>query len=357
MTLMPKLYFLYLAKLYAKNFLVILLGMSFMFVLIDYLGHANKISGSTNQLIMYVYYIWQSSLTMLYPLALVFAVIVTKMNLVKNNTMGALHSFGYSKRTLFAPIFVVGAIVYIVFVWLQTTSFAYAKDDAQILIGDGSVRASKNLFFKYNDTFVYIDRLDPVAKKLIGVSLFKTDKDHIEYTMKAPYALYNGKSWDVHNVVMYRNHYANGYLDRYSIEQYKTMTTLDGYKPAIMESINEGSSLTLVDAFGTWKLFDAQGLNSDKIRAGIYDKVIFPLFAFGLMVLLFFKIPFLSRFGSAAKITTVALGGSLLAWGTLMGLSYLGANGVVMPEISSFLPIMLLGGYATMEYFARESTV
>ncbi|MDD3774732.1 MAG: LptF/LptG family permease [Sulfurovaceae bacterium] len=357
MTLIPKLYFLYIAKLYTKNFLVILLGMSLMFVLIDYLGHANKVSGSTNQLIMYVYYIWQSSLTMLYPLALVFAVIVTKMNLVKNNTMGALHSFGYSKRTLFAPIFTVGAIVYIVFVWLQTSSFVYAKDEAQMLIGNGSARASKNLFFKYNDTFVYIDKLDPVAKKIIGVSLFKTDRDHIEYTMKAPYALYNGKSWDVHNVVMYRNHYTNGYLDRYSIEQYKTMTTLDGYKPAIMESINEGSSLTLIDAFGTWELFESQGLNSDKIRAGIYDKVVFPLFAFSLMVLLFFKIPFLSRFGSIAKITTISLGGSLLAWGTLMGLSYLGANGVVMPEISSFVPIMLLSGYAIMEYFARESTV
>ena len=292
MTLIPKLYFLYIAKLYTKNFLVILLGMSLMFVLIDYLGHANKVSGSTNQLIMYVYYIWQSSLTMLYPLALVFAVIVTKMNLVKNNTMGALHSFGYSKRTLFAPIFTVGAIVYIVFVWLQTSSFVYAKDEAQMLIGNGSARASKNLFFKYNDTFVYIDKLDPVAKKIIGVSLFKTDRDHIEYTMKAPYALYNGKSWDVHNVVMYRNHYTNGYLDRYSIEQYKTMTTLDGYKPAIMESINEGSSLTLIDAFGTWELFESQGLNSDKIRAGIYDKVVFPLFAFSLMVLLFLRYHF-----------------------------------------------------------------
>jgi len=30
---------------------------------------------------------------------------------------------------------------------------------------------------------------------------------------------------------------------------------------------------------------------------------------------------------------------------------------VVMPEISSFVPIMLLSGYAIMEYFARESTV
>lgn len=357
MTLIPKLYFRYIVKLYAKNFLSILSGLSLMFVLIDYLGYSTQINGSINQQIMYAYYTWQSSLVMLYPLALVFAVIVTKMNLVKNNTMGALHSFGYGKRTLFTPIFVFGAIVYIAFVWLQTTSFAYAKDDAEALVGNGSTRASKNLFFKYNDTFVYVDRLDPVAKKLIGVSLFKTDKDYMLYTMKAPYAVFNGKAWDVYDAVMYRNHYTNGYLDNYSIEQYKTMTTLEGYKPTIMESINEGSSLTLIDAFDTWKLFDKQGLNSDKIRAGIYDKIIFPLFAFGLMVLLFFKIPFLSRFGNVAKIATVALGGSLLAWGMIMGLSYLGANGVVAPEISSFAPILLLSGYAMMVYSARESTI
>lgn len=356
MTLTPKLYFLYLVKFYAKNFLAILFGMSFMFVLIDYLGYANKIQGATNQHITYLFYAWQGALALLYPLALVFAVIVTKMSLVRNNTMGALHSFGYSKRRLFTPIFLFGVIVYIVFVWLQTTQFAYAKDNANALLGNASNRTSQNLFFKYNDTFVYVNRLDPIAKMLVGVSLFKTDKDHILYTMKAPFATFNGKSWNMHNATIYRNHYTNGFLDRYSIEQHQTMTTLEGYKPAIMESLYEGGALTLIDAFDTWNLFEKQGFNSDKIRAGVYDKVVFPLFAFGLMVLLFFKIPYLSRFGNAAKTTTMALGGSLLTWGVIMGLSYLGANGVVAPELSSFVPILLLSGYAMIVYFAKEKT-
>ncbi|MDD5406902.1 MAG: LptF/LptG family permease [Sulfurovaceae bacterium] len=352
-----KLYFWYLVRLYAKNFLALLSGMSFMFVLIDYLGYTNRINGSTNQHIMYAYYSWQGALALLYPLALVFAVIVTNMSLVKNNTMGALHSFGYSKRRLFAPILIFGLVIYFIFVYLQTTSFAYAKDDANALLGNSSARDSKNLFFKYNDTFVYIQKLDPVAKKLIGVSLFKTDKDHILYTLKAPYALFNGKAWDVHDAIMHRNYYTNGFLDKYSIEKHKIMTTLDGYKPAVMESLYEGASLTLIDAFDTWKLFKEQNLNSDKIRAGIYDKLIFPLFAFGLMVLLFFKIPFLGRFGSITKITTMALGGSLLTWGVIMGLSHLGANGVVIPELSSFVPIVLLSVYALIVYFSKEKAI
>lgn len=94
----PKLYFYYLAKLYAKNLLAILFGLAFAFAVIDYFQHAQRLNVAGNYKILYIFYMWQESLGLVYPLAIVFALIMTKLSLVKNNTMGALHAFGYSKK-------------------------------------------------------------------------------------------------------------------------------------------------------------------------------------------------------------------------------------------------------------------
>ncbi|MDQ7084773.1 MAG: hypothetical protein Q9M36_07495 [Sulfurovum sp.] len=69
----PKLYFVYLAKHYLKNVLAILFGLSFAFAAIDYFQHAQKLSISGSYKILYIYYMWQQALGLLYPLAIVFA--------------------------------------------------------------------------------------------------------------------------------------------------------------------------------------------------------------------------------------------------------------------------------------------
>ncbi|HIP28057.1 MAG TPA: LptF/LptG family permease, partial [Sulfurovum sp.] len=95
---MPSLHSLYIAKHYIKNLFSILFGLSFAFAAIDYFQHIGELDVSGNYKILYIFYMWQEALGLLYPLAIVFALIMTKLALVKNNTMGALHAFGYSKK-------------------------------------------------------------------------------------------------------------------------------------------------------------------------------------------------------------------------------------------------------------------
>jgi lipopolysaccharide export system permease protein len=151
---------------YIKNLAAILFGLSFAFAAIDYFQHAQALSSTANYKILYVFYMWQEALGLLYPLAIVFAVILTKLALVKSNTMGALHAFGYSKSRLFFPLFVVGVITYVIFTFLHTTEFSYAKDKAKVLL-ENQINAYdvNDLFFKYNDSFVYIKKLNPIKKR------------------------------------------------------------------------------------------------------------------------------------------------------------------------------------------------
>ncbi len=354
----PSLHFRYFVRHYVKNLLAILFGLSFAFAAIDYFQHMQKLDVSSNYKVLYIFYMWQQALGMLYPLAIVFAVIMTKLAFVKNNTMGALHAFGYTKRRLLYPIFIVATLTYALFLYLHTTEFSYAKDKATILLENQLHAYDVNdVFFKYNDTFVYIKRLDPVEKKIEGITIFKVAGYQVRYTIKAPEAYFNGEEWIAQDATVKTHVYKNGELVRYSVDRKESIATLHGYKPKIIESLYEGKALNLLDAYNTWKLLEAQHLNSDKIRAVMYDKAIVPLFALALVIILFFKLPFHARMMNFGAVIALSLGATFLVWGILFGLAQIGANGVLVPEITAIAPIVFLWIYALYVFFTDERKI
>ena len=356
--LSPSLYFRYLSKLYIKNLLTILFGLSFTFAVIDYFQHVQKLDVSSNYKILYIFYMWQEALGLLYPLAIVFAVIMTKLSLVKNNTMGALHAFGYNKKRLFAPLLAVASFTYFMFTLLHTTEFSYAKDKAEVLLKNELHTYDVNdLFFKYNDTFVYIKNLDPVSKKIEDITIFKVEGHQVRYTINAPTAIFDGKEWDAQNAILKTHIYKEGELERYSVEHKKSIKTLQGYKPKIIESLYEGKALNIIDAFNTWQLLHRQNLNSDKIRAALYSKVVVPLFAIALLLILFFKLPFHARMMNMGSVIALSLGATFVIWGILFGLNQIGKNGVIAPEFTAILPIVLLWVYAIYVYITDEKSI
>jgi len=356
--LYPSLHFRYLARHYSKNLLAILLGLSFAFAAIDYFQNMQKLDVSSNYKVLYIFYMWQEALGLLYPLAIVFAVIMTKLAFVKNNTMGAFHAFGYSKKRLLFPLFVIASLTYALFLYLHTTEFSYAKDKANMLLKRQLHAYNVNdVFFKYNNTFVYIKKLDPVKKRIEGITIFKVAGDQVRYTIKAPVAIFDGEEWIAQNATVKTHIYQNGELVRYSVDEKERIATLHGYKPKIIESLYEGKALNIIDAYHTWKLLESQHLDSDKIRAAIYNKTIVPLFALALLIILFFKLPFHARMMSLGAVVAFSLGTTFLVWGMLFGLEQIGSNGVLPPEITAILPIVLLWVYALYVYLTDEKRI
>ncbi|QOR62272.1 LptF/LptG family permease [Sulfurovum sp. ST-21] len=354
----PPRYFFYIAKHYIKNLLAILFGLAFAFAAIDYFQHIQKLDVAGNYKILYIYYMWQEALGLLYPLAIVFALIMTKLTFVKQNTMGAFHAFGYSKKRLVVPLMSVAVLIYALFTYLHTTEFSYAKDKAAVLLEKQLNAYDVNdLFFKYNDTFVYMKKLDPVHKKLEDITIFKVSGYRVLYTIHAPYAVFDGEEWDAKDATLKTHIYEDGKLVRYQIEHKKNIKTLKGYKPKIIESLYQGKALNIVDAYTTWKLLEEQHLNSDKIRAVLYEKTVMPLFALAMLLILFFKLPFHARMMHVGLVIASALGSTFVVWGILFGLNQIGANGVLPPEVTVILPIGLLWVYAIYVFFTNERSI
>ncbi|HSR74570.1 MAG TPA: LptF/LptG family permease [Sulfurovum sp.] len=356
--LRPSLYFAYLVKWYLKNLLAVLFGLSFAFTAIDYFQHVQQFNVASNYKILYMFYMWEVALDLLYPLAIVFALIMTKVALIKNNTMGAFHAFGYDKKRLFTPLFMVASVIYLIFLALNSTEFSYAKDKASLIVdNEMGPNAVDDLFFKYNDTFVYITKLDPIEKKITDITIFKVEGYKVLYTINAPVATFDGEMWTAYDAVLKTHIYENDELKRYSVEHKERIETLEGYKPKIIESLYAGKSLNIIDAYHTWKLLQKQNLNSDRIRAALYEKVVMPLSSMALLLILFFKLPFHARMMNIGAVVALALGATFMIWGALYGLGQIGLNGVLIPELTAILPIVLLMGVALYIYFTDERTL
>ena len=354
----PKLYFRYLAKHYFINFVALLSGLSLAFAMIDYFQHSQQLQVSSNYLILYLFLMWQEALAQLYPIAIVFAGIMTLVALIKSSNMVVLYSFGYTKRQLFMPFFVVAVAIYLTFVALHTTEFSYAKDKAQAMLEDGPrAYAVSDLFFIYEGDFVYAKTLDPIKKEMTGMTLFRLSGNDLLYAIDAQEAKFDGEAWQAKNIVVKKLVYGEKGLKRYTTEKRDKLRTLVGYKPKMIESIYEGKALNIIDANNAWRLLSKQNLNTKKLRSSLNNKVVFPLFSIGLLLVLFFKIPFHARYMNLPVVLSLSLGVTFLVWGLLFALNQMGNNGVLSPELAIPLPISVILAYAFYVYFREKETI
>ena len=350
-------YFFYIAQQYAKNLLMMLVAITGTVTLVDYLHDAARLSGAGNQTILYLFYTWQFRLAQFYPLAIAFAAIVTYMSLVRANLFVSLYGFGYTKRQLLIPFVLPAWILYLLMLLLQSGEFAYAKERAWAIAHHvQSVRVAEDLFFKYNDAFVYVKHLDPIRKVLSEVTVFETNGTDVVNAVILERALFDGEYWVADDALMMRKRYnAQHHLQGFTREHTGRYRFLKGYRPKVIELIYEGDSLSLLDALHTYSVLEKQGLDTVKIKASLYSRAVLPLFALAMMMILFLKSSYHSRYMNPERVWLLYLGGTLSVWGILYALYSLSSGGVLSAEIAIVLPVLLLLGYAFSLYVrARE---
>ena len=347
---------LYLIKHYLKNFFILLMGMSFAVVLIDLMQHITSLSGGMNIKILYLFYRWESVLTLIYPVAIVLALVMTKMSFVKENRWVALYSFGYSPKSLLKPMFLTASFIYIIFISLQFTEFSYSKESADAILHQNQANIEINeLFFKYDNDFVYVKELDPVKKIIYNVTVFVIDKGLVSTIITFPKANYKDGRWIAHNVTIKSKKYQNGKLSGYFTRETKTLHILEGYKPKVVKLIYEGHSLTLIDGWNAYTLLKKQNLDTTKIKALLYNKIIMPLFALSMIIIFFFKIPSYQRFMKRELVWAQSIGITLIVWGVLHALFWLAGSGVIRPDFAQPPVIILLTIYAIYLYTKERS--
>lgn len=349
--------FKYIAYHYIKNLLIILLGLAGLFAGLDFLMNALKFT-SFNVRILYIFFKVEEALAILFPLAIVFAGIWTKIAFIKQNKLVSFYALGLTRKEFFKPFLLIGFMTYALFLILHFTPFSHARDDARELLKNAyDVSKTEDLFFKYDESFVYIEALIPQKYKIEGLTIFQLEGNHVIETITAKEAWYNIHEWAASNAIrreVIQDEQGNQHLNT---EKVRLLRTLKGYQPKILKSIYDGRSLTLYENIMAVRLLSKQGLETHALRASIYQRVVMPLFAIALLMILMFNVPFHARYMNLTVSSTKAIGGTLVVWGVLFLFHRIAENGVLNPELIMIAPVLLLWIYAFYTLLKSEQRI
>jgi lipopolysaccharide export system permease protein len=316
---------------------MITLSLVSFFVFIDFMFNKDKLSDSFNLQFLYAFYQAGNATLLIYPLTLLFAMIVTIIELVKKNEFISFLSLGYSLKTLYKPFFMFSLIFTLFFIGFQFTKFSLFANNAQsIKKNDFSNKTNKDLFFKFKDKIIYINKINIYSKYAEGIKFFKVNNDKINRLFFVKKAFFKNDEWFSNDIFV-----KEIYNDNIVIKHIKG-TFLKGFKPTILNKLETKSTMTLKEAIDALYFLKKEDVNTNFIKVYIYNAIIPPLSFLLLMSILFFKAPIHSRISNITIYILISLISSILLWALFLLAKKVSLNGILSPNILFLTPFTLL---------------
>jgi lipopolysaccharide export system permease protein len=338
--------FKYIAFHYLKYFIVILMAFILFSVGFDYIGISNQLPDSANLVLMYIVYKVFYSIDMLLPLTLIFAMIATKISFIRNNTLVGLYSLGYSKVDILKPFVAVSTLIVIIFISLHSTSFARANELAStIKDNDSLVYTTTDLFFTYQDKYVYFGELFPLQERAEDIRIFTVKESKLQKVVTAKSADYRDGYWHIKGarIITKPMELSLKMKEGIGIENGASLKLLKDFRPKILDQVYEGKvDFTIFDAIDAILLLKSENISIDKIKSALYKIFIYPFFVPAVIVVIFFLVPISTRSMSISLFSFGAILATLIIWVLLFTMIELSNNKVITSEVGIIAPIVIL---------------
>lgn len=334
----------YILKKYLINFIIVLISLELFFVGIDYLQNFKNIPASANLQLLYILYNSFFTLTLALPLSIVFGWIVTLVLFIKNNEFVAFNALGATRKNIFMPVVIVSISLLITLIFLQMTPLAYSYEQKRKILNDEYFSNTKSdIFLKYNEYYVYFQKLLPLEKKAENIHIYKINGDNLVETIIGEKAYFQNDKWYVVDVkVINKPENIDINNSKLDVRYEKFLHTLEGFKPKILDNVYESKSdFSIMDAVSALILLNDQGMNTQKIRTILYNQLIIPFFVIPILILVYSFASLNSRFFNMAKFVSFSIFGTLIVWGFFFLVFRLTSSGTVIPEISMLLTMFI----------------
>lgn len=337
--------FRYIATHYFKYFMVILMALVLFMVGFDYMENAAKLPDSANLVLLYLMYKSLFAVDMMVPLSLIFAMVATKIFLIRSNALVAFYALGYSKTDILKPFVVVSTLVVLVFIMLHTTSLARADEYAKNIRSTSQyIQPTTDLFFTFSDQYVYFGQLFPLQQRATDIRIFRVKEGLLHEVLVADSATYREGHWYIDEARLMVKPKDPAVSDGgVVIETKKELKLLKDFKPKILDQVYEGKvNFTIMDAIDALLLLTDQNVSTDRIKSALYKIFVYPFFVPCLVVIIFFFVPISPRFLNLSFFSFGAILATLMTWGIMFMLIELSNNKTIPSEIGILLPVALL---------------
>ncbi len=338
--------FKYVSFHYIKYFLVILIALVCFIVGWDYMFDPQKLLTSANLIIIYLAYKFFFAIDMLLPLSLIFAMIATKVYLIKSNALVSFYSLGYSKVDILKPFVVVSSTIILFFVYLHSLpSFSRANEFAKNIRLNGEyLSPTRDLFFTYENQYIYFSKMIPLQEKAEGIRVFSMKNDTLKEVLVAKVAYYKENYWHIKDAdIIIKPDRLDFDSKGIKVVNKKDLKILQGFRPKVLDQVYEGKvNFTIGDAIDAFSLLKDQNVNTDTIKGSLYKIFVYPLFVPCLIVIIFFFVPISSRSLNVSLFSFSAVLATLIVWAILFALVELSNNKTIPSEVGIVLPVFIL---------------
>jgi lipopolysaccharide export system permease protein len=331
---------------YLKYFAIILGALTLFVVGFDYMDHAAELSKSANLLLIYLVYKAFYAIDLLLPLSLVFAMISTKIFLIRSNALVSFFSLGYSRVSVLKPFVIVSMTIIILFISLHTWStFARAQEFSRNIRKHAQyLNPTRDLFFAYKGKYVYFSKLLPLQERAEGIRVFSVKNNSLKEVVSAKSAEYRDGYWQIKKGdLIIKPDDLSLASPGIKVVPADNLKILQGFRPKMLDQVYEGKvNFTIGDALDAISLLDSQGIDTRTIKGALYKIFIYPLFVPFLIVIIFFFVPVSARFLNVSLFSFAAILATLLTWGMLMMLIELSNNKTISSEVGIVAPVVIL---------------
>lgn len=334
----------YTAFLYIKYFFIVFIALELFYVGIDTLTNIKNLPTSTNIFILHIALTFVIASSYLLPISLIFALIIMKFNMIRNNELISFYALGISKNRLIIAPFFICILITLIFIGLNFTDFAYANNYKKNL--DNFSKNSDSIFLKYNDNFIFINFINQTDKSAENIEIFEIKDGNLTKKINSLSGKFEENFWNLKDTETFKFDTNLTLGNQIFTKTYdKSQKNLQGFYPQVLEKVSDSSrTYSISDAIKTIKIFNK--INTSPIKTSLYTMIFFPFFAPFMVLILYYFLPTTSRFGSLALKSFAFFTISLLLWGFLFILIKFSQNGILNPEISVIFPILLLGCYS-----------
>ncbi|MEA3228231.1 MAG: LptF/LptG family permease [Campylobacterota bacterium] len=346
--------FKYISYYYLKYFFIILMALVAFLVGFDYMQNASDLSDSANLILIYLVYKSFYAVDMLLPLSLVFAMISTKIFLIRSNALVSFFSLGYTRIDILKPFLAVSTAIITIFILLHSIpSFSRAYEFSNNIRKNAQyLSPTRDLFFIYKDKYVYFSKMLPLQEKAEGIRVFSVENSSLREVLVASSAEYRDGYWVISKADIIVKPQTIGFESLgIRVTELQDLKVLKGFRPKILDQVYEGKvNFTIGDAIDAIVLLDEQNIDTSNIRSALYKIFIYPFFVPLLVVIIFFFVPISSRSINISIFSFGAILSTLMVWGVLFMLIELSNNKTISSELGVITPIIVLFFIALRQY-------
>lgn len=352
-----KIYLKYVSASFLKHFFIIFIALECFYTTIDVFSNFADFPKSANLQLLHLAFTMLIALNYMLPLALVFAFVMTFINMIKSNEFVSFFALGIGKNAIIKPVFFISLFISLIYVGLNFTQFAYAWIYRQSLTKPTYKFINLDeKFIKYAGKYIYIGSLNHINGEAKNIKIFDIKDSKISTITAAKFGKFDADTWilsDV-NITNLPTNLALG-AQGYKIQNLANFQTLSGFIPKAIENVYNGDlEYSAFDAYDALKTFQNEGINTNSIKATLYWMTIFPLFAPLMIVILYYFLPVTTRFFNLILTGFIFVAITLCAWGVLFVLVRFAQNSVFSAEIAVLAPIALLFLIASKLYFSHR---